>query len=97
MITPKPLSKKDLALIREGCTTETRLTDTEGLLDKLIAAEAYWREVVKETRPRQCSVYTPDGIHENILCLLCGAGASDEPGSKIDHKPDCPWLLAQEP
>jgi hypothetical protein len=92
VIEPKPLSKERRVEIQHpafgvgyGGDTEARI----GIQD-LIAAEQFWREAVKE----HCCV----DIYENETeCLWCHASAVIEKSQPvIEHKPDCPWLLAQE-
>lgn len=57
--------------------------------EALLAAEAFWREAVKNLDP------FPDNSFGEyaVSCVFC-----DVNGFAADpvHKPDCPWKLAQE-
>lgn len=48
------------------------------LLERVLSAEAYWREALKN------AVFVIEDY-----CPFCET-------ESMNHKPDCPWLLAQE-
>jgi len=50
-------------------------------LAEVLAAEQYWREVVKRT----------DAFAGGEPCVFCGCVK----GTEVEHKPDCAWLLSQ--
>ena len=86
MMEPKPLTKEELERI--AMMVGHSRTPWQQATLKLLAAEAYWREALRNaefrTREDGCGYYE---------CTFCG-----RMGDPIDngHAPDCPWLLAQE-
>jgi hypothetical protein len=101
-MTPKPLSKERLKYIRqtmeiiEGFGKPSREPKADEIINQLLAAEQYWREAVKnadessDSGPSSGMCYT---------CNFCNADSRSVNGGSdhtIDHKPECPWLLAQE-
>jgi len=86
MIEPKPLSPEDRYLFdimaRDGEGT-TMITGRE--IHALLAAEQFWREVVKKAKPfAESDEYV-------MYCAFC-----EKPDyGTVKHKLDCPWLLAQ--
>lgn len=61
------------------------------VIDELLAAEAYWREAVKNCDLRA----TKDRDYSTMECPWCDVHEENE-GEGLAHKPDCPYLLAQE-
>lgn len=89
MMGPKPLSKEDRDHITEMVECWHPRSNARVLVEKALAAEAFWREAVKNG---------PEFDNEMRNCLWCGVvvaravhGTECEP-----HAPDCEWLLAQE-
>ena len=87
---PKPLTAADRAEIERILRDPTERT---GRLEALLAAEQYWREAVK--RSPESYRYAADGKlwTGETLCWFCGGEWANQ---GVHHKPDCPWLLAQE-
>ena len=80
MSEAKPLSKETLKELEMGITAANFTTD---MFAALLAAEQFWREAVKNAR---------DMCYECNFCRMDGSFFDGMP----DHKPDCPWLLAQD-
>lgn len=86
----KPLSKEQREAIKEevaffrhhNADGEDALADA---VDMALAAEAYWREAVKNTK--MAVVWT--NTSGESACPFCDVWVDEE-----NHKPDCPW--AQE-
>lgn len=57
-------------------------------MSELLADSAYWRAAVKD---HECI----DVFENDSTCQWCYVVA-DALGPPIEHKPDCPWLKAQE-
>lgn len=96
MIEPKPLTKEERSLLESWVNGE----DAVHLgLKKALAAEAYWREAVKNSG---------DFLEDTqFICRFCGASMDtvDENYNDIDeqilrsrfqHRTDCAWVRAQE-
>lgn len=85
----KPLTKKD----HDHTTWLLSLSQISHVLcndaiKALMESEAYWREAVKSV-----AVQITDPA-----CTFCGApGLIVNKKPLMEHKSDCPWLLAQEP
>ncbi len=81
----KPLSKERLEYYN---SRDARESDE---IEELLAAEAFWREAVKnapETEGHdEAGVSTP-------TCIFCGGEQQGE--MKVDHKDYCLWVLAQD-
>ena len=89
-ITPKPMSTERRAEI-EQVILQWATTGKSKLLyaaEDLLADAAYWREAV---RGEDFEWRNDDG---DIACYRCRQLYSYG-SSRIDHKPDCPWLRAQ--
>lgn len=80
MSEPKPLTK-DQRESAEYLVDESRSLHSEQIRT-LLAAEAYWREAVKN-----CSEEHGD----ERRCAFCFV-----PIDMSAHKPDCAWVLAQD-
>ena len=57
-------------------------SDAPKVIEDLLAAETYWREVVKNAE-----------LDSDGRCHFCRI---EQPRIAPGHKPDCVWLLAQE-
>lgn len=81
----KPLSKErreEIGTLQVWLRTTNQMAAHAAITD-VLAAEQYWRVAVRDIEPIHGG---NDG--ESDYCLLCGTGY---------HKPNCPWLKAQEP
>lgn len=58
----------------------------QGVLTEALAAEAYWREAVKNATPESKMEYEDSHY---ALCPWCAESEYE------DHKPGCVWLIAQ--
>ncbi len=88
----KPISKERRAEIQERLDMAY-----DSLVADLLDAEAYWREAVKKADE------SSDAGPSSGMCYRCNfCNEYDAPISSVSgdgiivHKPDCPWLLAQE-
>ena len=92
-MTSKPLSKEDL--IPEGMLSEieylfgppnpnSAVVQLVRGYRKLLAAEQFWREAVKNLK---------DPLEWNGICDFCEQDLAE---GEEEHKPDCPWVLAHE-
>jgi hypothetical protein len=59
-----------------------RMPSRMDMIRDLVAAEAYWRELIKNHAP---------GCGDDNVCDFCDVSLDTR-----NHKPDCSWLLAQE-
>ena len=92
----KPLSKETGQRLRERLerfrkmvyVAQDYLFMTPGDVEDMLAAEQFWRESVKNSTPDPW--LTPTRTTGEKFCFWCIAYKSE------GHKPDCPWLLAQE-
>lgn len=94
-MTPKPLTKERRAeILADLCAFRADDPDyIDKAIDELLAAEAYWREAVKNARPKADLDYEIPFSH----CPFCKCADFDIRGIYGNlHKPDCPWLLSQE-
>ena len=87
-LKPKPLTDAERRQIQSylqpaGAVAVGSAVD---LLYKLLAAEQYWREAVKNAKPYE-SHHDQGGDWKS--CIFCDGGWGPQ------HKPNCPWLLAQ--
>jgi len=90
MTTPKPMSKErrmeiadkyNQAWIPHGMT---HTTDMGAAIQELLADAAFWRDAVKSCDES----YNLSGVYPGIeSCVFCHESEN--------HKPDCPWVLAQ--
>jgi len=85
---PKPLTKERRADILD------RVSRADGqarraIYRDLLAAEAYWREAVKNVHESFFTVL--DSPEE--FCVFCGGELASQ---QVHHKPDCAWVLANE-
>ncbi len=105
-MTPQPLSKEQLQDIRAlvenpdsvfamkaeiyyGNPLSGRLI---GTINELLAAEAYWREAVKNAEPAH--IWDNEGGRtECLFCRIDLFTVRDEP---FPHKEDCAWRLANQ-
>lgn len=77
----RPLSKED-----RGHAENIKNHAPNGvLIERLLAAEQFWREAVKNAESINY------GGHGDY-CWFCHAPRIEE---HLEHKPDCPWNLAQ--
>lgn len=84
----KPIDATRRAEIKEYCEAfGAHGSMIYNYLQQYIAAEAFWREVVKQNIAE---------FNEMGYCELCGGEKPTWSAKKLVHKPDCPWLLAQE-
>jgi len=88
----KPLSRDEFQKLREflGDGTDNRCSLNQFWSQKVIAAEKFWREAVRNA-PESCDTGPSSGMC--WTCMFCkedGSGAQEEP----IHKSDCPWLIA---
>ncbi len=86
-MTPKPLTKEERWKLDRWLRGMAEISPTADLLRHMVTAEAFWREAVKNAdwwRETQDSD------------LVCGFCECKFVGSRSKHKPDCPWLLAQD-
>ena len=84
----KPLSRSQLewiARLMNGYQSVTAI-DVSRIVSDLLAAEQFWREAVKNADV--CDII-------GDLCPWCGSVSWDCNVEAV-HKPDCPWVLAQE-
>lgn len=81
----KPLTKEEReAFARYGAHQDWEMdNDAAYAIGRALEAEAYWREAVKNS----------DSYSGNGACHFCNVFIN---GANVPHKPDCPWLLAQE-
>ena len=100
----KLLSKEDrenLALLHRlladnyNPIIERQLLHPEDVLLNLLAAEQFWRMVVKRCHPVEFF-----NVHDDDRCYFCGREYRDH-GEQYwknpeQHKPDCPWVLAHQ-
>lgn len=90
----KPLTKEEresicsmMTLVGENGAGPAMLL--VGAIKESMSAESHWREAVK----RIAICYNGDRDYwECHACEAYGKNGRD----KLPHKPDCPWLLAQE-
>ncbi len=91
----KPLTKDE----REAAMTYSDRTDAdwvpESIIKDLLSAEAFWREAVKNCDSHRPGTSESDNKFGDGTCVFCDGQYSIELKSS-DHKPGCPWLLAQE-
>ena len=88
-MTPKPLTKEDREEVdRLAQTAHAAIyDDVVDAIDSLLAAEAYWREAVKNSLP----------MHDNGMAWQCCVFCETQNNEGVfAHAVDCPWLLAQE-
>jgi hypothetical protein len=85
----KPISPERRAEIVRLLEDRTTLAITKPCIQELLDAEAFWRTRIAETKPL---------LAEYGVCVFC-AHIDDEAqdGQPVDHKPDCPWVLAHNP
>jgi hypothetical protein len=83
---PKPLSKTLRDKITERASQLP--SDERQAYEDLLAAEAYWRETVKDSAEYQQDDY--------LSCHFCGACRQKGWHSFAEHCQDCPWRIAQE-
>ncbi len=85
----KPLTKErriEIVALLHKPTAES--AEDAWAIGELLEAEAYWRETARDTEPFQMT-------HQELyICQFCRKTGMDV--TKFEHKPDCPWLLAQE-
>ena len=88
----KPLSRQQREAIREEVAFfRHHNADGEDALaecvDMALDAEQYWREAVAKVEPAHAG-----------SCCFCREDFGESPSvsGPAHHKPDCPWLLAQE-
>lgn len=82
---PKPLSKETREEIEQRGHEYDPHPPFWNFIQELLAAERYWREAVK------------NADHNNERCAFCvGFFYGNVARRTLQHKPDCPWLLAQE-
>jgi hypothetical protein len=88
MSNAKPLSKERREEIEHWREVMYGMTPTwESVVNDALAAEQYWREAVKNA----------PAIPNEDFCQFCPSHVNwDGDKTSITHKPDCPWLLAQE-
>ena len=67
-------------------------------IEKLLAAEVFWREAVKNNEPAEYY-----GVYDRKRCYFCQHDLlelerSQQPSdwNAVNHEETCPWLLAQE-
>ena len=92
MIEPKPLTKElreELNALLAGALADGESVVWTDALRDLIAAEAFWRETVKNATHSVDHEYPGNPSQ----CMFCQAIGHNE---DIGHDADCPWLLAQE-
>jgi hypothetical protein len=90
---PRPLTKEERAEI-EMQFAECHIEDSEswftgGEMRSMLAAEQYWREAVKNAEWKNEDEVGCD-------CRFCGWANSCRDDEHGEHKPDCPWVKAQE-
>lgn len=90
----KPLSSDERERI-ESFLSHTPNIDTLrpfcDIISRLLSAEAFWREAVKNQDALE--LFDSRTTPPEYRCAFCEeVGTQDTPF----HKPDCPWLLAQE-
>ena len=91
-ITPKPLSAERRAEIGQHIAKRrehSSMTQGDDMLVTLLADAAFWREAV---RSEDFEWRNEDG---DIACYRCRQLYSYG-NDRIIHKPDCPWLRAQQ-
>jgi len=91
---PKPLTKERRADILD------RVSRADGqarraIYRDLLAAEAYWREAVKNANAGYPIVFNSER-NDSEACAFCEASANITKGEQLEHKPDCAWVLANE-
>ena len=96
----KPLSKERLNKIAGAFSgrpdsEDPRLNYAVETITELIASEQFWRDAVKNCPMLNTALgQVEDSLAE---CPFCDAGEDYTTRMNvIDHKPDCPWLLAQD-
>ena len=65
--------------------------DVMQAFEELLQAEQFWRLAVKNTPENDGN--DGDGMG-NPSCVFCNG--EEKFGETTSHKPDCPWLIAQE-
>lgn len=91
-MTPKPLTPEErekLIEIADNADVDN-LAMFADIVKRGLAAEAYWREAVKNAPETDGN--DGDGLFVPS-CMFCGVGGYEN----LNHSPDCPWLLAQDP
>ncbi len=97
---PKPLSSEDrndikwLLAEKPARLTATELSRATGLIYALIAAEQYWREVVKNAKP-SISGEINDYGGPSFNWPTCPFCEDDSDFKDKYHRPNCPWVAAQ--
>ena len=89
----KPLSKEERARLPEflGDGTDDRCFLNQQWAQKLLADANFWREAVKNQDALE--LFDSRTTPPEYRCAFCEeVGTQDTPF----HKPDCPWLLANE-
>jgi hypothetical protein len=90
---PKPLTRIEQKKYAEflGDGTDDRAFLNQQWAQRLLAAETYWREAVRDSEPMD------HPVNSDPVCIFCGAEEEDgDYKSPKSHNVDCPWLLAQE-
>lgn len=88
MSDPKPLTKErreEICAFIQPCASHY---ENKIFLD-LLAAEAYWREVVKNATPNPWVRPTNRELPTDAFCFWCCGFSLN------GHKPGCPWVKAQ--
>lgn len=91
----KPLTKEERE-IAERMFTPGQYATEPGIVARLLEAEQFWREAVKNQNPIIRVVNIDDCAEEDDECFYCENRADGSVMEHADHKPDCAWLLAQE-
>ena len=69
--------------------------DHDETINALLAAEAFWREAVKNVNAGYPIVFNSER-NDSEACAFCEASVNITKGEQLEHKPDCPWVLANE-
>lgn len=101
---PKPLTKDERSEISQKLAIVDYLHDTSvhpvaiQFIRKLLAAEQFWREAVKNNEPAEYY-----GVYDRKRCYFCQHDLNELERSQqpsdwnaVNHEETCPWLLAQE-
>lgn len=90
----KPLSKEERELARKMFSPGQYATGEVGIIARILESEQYWCEAVKNADMGEVEIdYGGDTVS---VCPFCDGEGGHVFNYQVQHKPDCPWLLANE-